>query len=94
MKFVRKKGLLKILYKLFSVIGLIFVVLGLFNIENWFFRIFMQASLSLMMLFMGMYTIAQGKKKDILGYLLIGAAAFLFFVMIHTIVVGIKIGAF
>ncbi|WP_425807531.1 hypothetical protein ACHOLT_09435 [Desulfitobacterium sp. Sab5] len=94
MKFVLEKGLLRILYKFFSVTTLIFAVLSFFNIENWFLRIFMQGSLSLMMLFMGMETISQEKEKYKLGYLHIGVAAFLFFVMIHTIVVGIKIGAF
>ncbi|WP_425800778.1 hypothetical protein ACHOLT_11615 [Desulfitobacterium sp. Sab5] len=92
MKFVLEKGLLRILYKFFSVTTLIFAVLSFFNIENWFLRIFMPGSLSLMMLFMGMETISQEKEKYKLGYF--GAAAFLFFVMIHTIVVGIKIDAF
>jgi len=94
MKFVLKKGLSKILYKFFAVTTLIFAVLSFFNIENWFLRIFMQGSLSLNMLFMGMHTISQEKEKYKLGYLLIGTAAFSFFVMINTIVVGFKIGAF
>lgn len=94
MKLVLEKELLRILYKFFSVTTLIFAVLSFFNIENWLLRIFMQGSLSLMMLFMGMETILQEKEKYKLGYLLIGAAAFSFFVMIHTIVVGIKIGTF
>ncbi len=94
MKFVLEKGLFKILYKFFAVTGLIFAVLGLFNIENWFLRIFMQGSLSLMMLFMGMHTISQGKEKYILGYLLIGVSVFSFFVMLNTIVIGLKIRAF
>lgn len=93
-KFVLEKGLLKILYKFFSVTTLIFAVWGFFNIENWFLRIFMQGSLSLMMLFMGMNTISQEKEKFKLGYLSIGAGTFAFFVMINTIVVGLKIGAF
>lgn len=94
MKFMLKKGLLKILYKFFSLTTLILAVFGFFNIENWFLRIFIQGSLSLMMLFMGMHTISQEKEKYKLGYLLIGAATFSFFVMINTIVVGFKIGAF
>lgn len=93
MKFVLEKGLLKILYKFFSVTTLIFAVLSFLNIENWFLRIFIQGSLSLMMLFMGMHTILQEKKYK-LGYLLIVAAAFSFFVMINIIVVGFRIGAF
>ncbi|WP_158291356.1 hypothetical protein [Desulfosporosinus sp. Sb-LF] len=47
-----------------------------------------------MMLFMGIHTNSQVKKKFKGGYLLIGAAVFSFFVMINTIGVGIKIGAF
>lgn len=47
-------------------------------------RIFLQGSLGLMMLFMGMDTISQGKEKNRLGYLTI----------VNTIVVGLKIGAF
>lgn len=64
MKFVLEKGLLKILYKFFSVTTLIFAVLSFLNIENWFLRIFMQGSLSLMMLFMGMHTISQEKNMN------------------------------
>ena len=93
-KFVSEEGLFKILYKFFSVVTLIFAVSALFNIENWFLRIFMQGSLSLMIIFMGMNTISQGKEKYQLGYLSIGAGAFVFLVMINTIVVGFKIGAF
>jgi len=93
-KFLLEKGLLKILYKFFSLITIIFAVSGLFNIENWFLRIFMQGSLSLMMLFMGMHTVTQEKEKYKLGYLLFGEATFSFFVMINTVVVGLKIGAF
>lgn len=94
MKFVLEKGLLKILYKCFSVITLIFAVLSFFNIENWFLRIFTQGSLGLMMLFTGMHTISQEKEKRKSGYWVIGASVFLFLVMIYTIVVGFKIGAF
>ena len=94
MKFVLEKGLLKILCKCFTVTTLILAVLSFFNIENWFLRTFTQGSLSLMMLFMGMHTISQEKEKRKLGYWIIGAAAFSFFVMINTIVVGFKIGAF
>ena len=94
MKFVLEKGLFKVLYLFFSLTTIIFAVWGFFNIENWFLRIFMQGSGSLMMLFMGLHTISQEKEKCILGYLLIGVAAFSFFVMINTIVVGFKIGAF
>ncbi|WP_045575511.1 DUF3953 domain-containing protein [Desulfosporosinus sp. I2] len=93
-KFVLEKGLFKILYKFFSVVTLIFAVSGFFNMENWFLRIFMQGSLSLMMLFMGMDTILQRKENYQSGYLSIGAGAFLLLVMIDTIVVGFKIGAF
>ena len=46
-----------------------------------------------MMLFMSMHTISQGKEKHILGYLLIGAAAFIFLVMLFTIFVGFNTGA-
>jgi len=93
MKFMLEKGLLKILYKFFSLTTIIFAVFGFFNLENWLIRIFMQGSLSLMMLFMGMHTISL-KKEKITGYLLIGAFAFGFFVMINTIIVGFKVGAF
>ncbi|MDR3599361.1 MAG: hypothetical protein P4L49_02580 [Desulfosporosinus sp.] len=93
-KFVLEKGLFKILYKFFSVVTLIFAVLAFFDIENWFLRIFLQGSLGLMMLFMGMDTISQGKEKNQLGYLTIGAGAFVFLTMVNTIVVGLKIGAF
>jgi len=50
-KVVLEKGLLKILYKFFSLTAFIFAVFGFFNLENWLIRIFMQGSLSLMMLF-------------------------------------------
>ena len=94
MKFVLEKGYQKKAYKIFSVTTFIFAVLSFFNIENYFLRISTQGSLGLMMLFMGMHTISHQKEKYILGYLLIGTAAFAFFVMINTIVVGFKIGAF
>ena len=94
MKFVLNKGLSKKVYKFFSVTTIIFAVLGFFNIENWFFRILTQGSLCLMALFMGMNTIFHQKEKSKSGYLLIGAATFIFFVMINTIAVGLKIGAF
>jgi hypothetical protein len=93
MKFVLEKRLLKTLYRFFSITTLIFAVLSFFDIQNWFLRIFMQGNLSLMMLFMGMHTISQQKDK-LEGYLLIAVAVFSFLVMINTIVVGIKIGAF
>ncbi len=94
MKFVLKEGLLKKITKFFSVTTIVLAVFGFFNIENWLLRISMQGSLSLMMLFMGMHTISHQKEKDKSGYLIIGVAAFTFFVMINTIVVGFKIGAF
>lgn len=94
MKFVLEKGLSKTVYKFFAVITFIFAVLGFFNIENWLLRIITQAGLCLTTLFMGMHTISHQKEKYILGYLLIGTASFIFFVMINTIVVGIKISAF
>ena len=81
-KFVSEEGLFKILYKFFSVVTLIFAVSAFFNIENWFLRILMQGSLSLMMLFMGMDTISQGKEKNKLGYLTIGAGVFVFLVIL------------
>jgi len=93
MKVVLDKGILKILYKFFSLTTIIFAVFGFFNIENWFLRIFMQGSLSLMMLFMGMHTISQEKEKYKLGYLHIGAATFIFLVMLFTIFVGFHTGA-
>jgi len=80
-----------VLVKFFSVTTIIFVILSFFNIENWLLRIFTQGSLCLMMLFLGINTISQQKRKH--GYLLIGAAAFAFFVMLNTIAVGLKIGA-
>jgi hypothetical protein len=76
------------------VTTLIFAILSFINIENWLIRIFTQGSLSFMMLFMGMHTISQEKEKNTQGYLLIGAGAFSFLVMINTIVVGFKISAF
>ena len=94
MKFVLRKGLSKTVYKFFSVATMIFAVSGLFNLDNWFLRILTQGSLCLMILFMGLHTISQQKDKYKLGYLLIGAAAFIFVVTINTIVVGFKVGAF
>jgi len=94
MKFVLEMGSTKTVYKFFSIATMIFAVLGFFNLENWFFRILTQGSLCLMMLFMGMHTISHQNDKYKSGYLLIGAAAFIFFVTINTIVVGFKIGAF
>jgi len=81
-----------VLVKFFSVTTIIFVILSFFNIENWLLRIFTQGSLCLMMLFLGINTISQ--QKGIHGYLLIGVAAFAFFVMLNTIVVGLNIGTF
>jgi len=81
-----------VLVKFFSVTTIIFAILSFFNIENWLLRIFTQGSLCLMMLFLGINTISQ--QKGIHGYLLIGAAAFTFFVMLNTIAVGLNIGAF
>ena len=46
-----------------------------------------------MMLFMGVDTILLKKQKT-QGYLMVGVSAFLFFVMINTIIIGFKIGAF
>lgn len=94
MKSGLKMGSLKAACIFFSITSIIFAVLSLFNIENWLLRIFTQGSLSLMMLFDGIHTILQQKEKYKLGYLLMGVAAFTFFVMIYTIVVGFKKGAF
>lgn len=57
-------------------------------------RIFTQGSFCLAMLFEGIHTISHQKEKYKSGYLFIGVAALIFFVMINTIVVGFKIGAF
>jgi len=92
MKLGLKKGLPKA-FIFFSVITFIFVVLSYFNLENWMLRIITQAGLCLTMLFNGKHTISNKKEKNT-GYLLILVSAFTFFVMINTIIVGFKIGAF
>jgi hypothetical protein len=87
-KFELKKGLSKATFRFFSVTTIAFAVLSLLYIENWLLRIFTQGSLCLMMLSKGIYTISNKKEKYRLGYLIIGAAAFIFFVMLFTIYVG------
>ena len=93
MSLERKTGLAKAVI-FFSVTTFIFAVLGFFNIENWLLRIFTQGSLCLMMLFKGIDTIKHQKERKNLGYLFIGVAAFTFFVMVNTIMVGFEMGAF
>jgi len=90
---VLRKGLLRKIYNFFSVTTVIFAVFAFFNLENWLLRVLMQGSMSLMMLFMGVDTILLKKQKT-QGYLMVGVSAFLFFVMINTIIIGFKIGAF
>jgi len=85
MRFVLEKGLSKIVCNFFSVTTIIFVVLSMFNIENWLLRIFTQGSFCLAMLFEGIHTISHQKEKYKSGYLLIGAAALIFFVMIPSL---------
>lgn len=93
MSLERKTGLAKAVI-FFAVTTFIFAVLGFFNIENWLLRIFTQGSLCLMVLFKGIYTIKQQKERKNVGYLFIGAAAFTFFVMVNTIMVGFEVGVF
>lgn len=75
-----------------SIITIIFAVLSMINVDNWMFRILTQAALFIVMLFSGLQTLADGNQKS-LGYLNLVVAAFILFVMIYTIFVGIKIGA-
>lgn len=91
MKLGLNKGLPKTTI-FFSVTTIIFAGLSLLYVENWLLRIITQASLFFMILLNGIYTFSKQKEKS-LGYLLIGVAAFIFFVMVNTIFVGFKIGA-
>ena len=93
MKLELKKGSPKEVI-FFSVTTFIFAVLSFFNIENWLLRIITQASACLLMLLKGRHTILHQKEKYRSGYLFIALAAFIFFIMVNTIIVGFKIGAF
>jgi hypothetical protein len=88
------KGLLEVALIIISVTTIILAAFSFFNIDNWYLRIFTQGSLCLMMLLRGMQTISLQKEKYTSGYLYFGVATFILFVMIYSIIVGIKINAF
>jgi hypothetical protein len=78
--------------KFFAVTTIIFAILSLLYIENWLLRIFAEASLFLLILFNGLYTLIDLKRKS-LGYFLIGISAFLLAALIFTIYVAFHTGA-
>jgi len=87
MEFELKKKLIVIGHRFFAGICLLFCVLGFFNVDNWKYRILMLASLSLVMLLVGMENIVfQRTKSHRYVYFLLSAA--ILGAAIHTIIIG------
>jgi hypothetical protein len=78
--------------KFFALTTIILAILSLLYLENWLLRIFSEASLFLLILFNGLYTLIDLKRKS-LGYFLIGISAFLLAALIFTIYVAFHTGA-
>lgn len=78
--------------KFFALTTIILAILSLLYLENWLLRIFSETSLFLLILFNGLYTLIDLKRKS-LGYFLIGISAFLLAALIFTIYVAFHTGA-
>ncbi len=73
--------------RFFAVTTIIFSILSLLYLESWLLRIIAEASLFLLILFNGLYTLIDLNKKT-LGYFLIGLSSFLLAALVFTIYVA------
>ena len=87
----RLKTLLTAWTIIVSITTIVFAALSIMNVNSWFLRLGTQISLFLLNLSNGISFLYRKQKNT--GYFLIGVAALMFFVVVSTIMAGIKRGA-